>query len=94
MSGNPTCENCGRNYVVGYTVKDEIWAKLPKKWNEHSSLCIECFLWELQKTAPKQKLGLKYFYFLSLRGDFSNPEFGGPIIMNDYGKNRRIYLGD
>ena len=94
MSGNPICDKCSRKYRIGYNIKDEIWAKLPKQWNNHSSLCLECFLEELEKTAPEQKLGLNDFSFLSLRGNFNNPKFGGPLMMNDYGKNRRIYLGD
>lgn len=92
MSGNPLCDKCSREYRIDYNIKHEIWAKLPEQWENHSSLCLECFLEELEKTAPKQKLGLIDFSFLALRGNFSNPEFGGPIMMNDYGKNRRIYL--
>ena len=91
--GNPTCPKCGRMYGIGYTIKDEIWNQLPLEMH-HEGLCLECFLEELEKVAPKQKLGLNSFHFLSLRGDFSNPDFGGPLMNNNYGKDRKLYLGD
>ena len=92
MPNNPVCEKCLRRYRVQFDIKDEIWAKLPKKY-EHSSLCMECFLEELEKTAPNQELGLNDFCFLSFT-DLTNAKFGGPIMMNNYGKDRRIHLGD
>jgi hypothetical protein len=88
--GNPICPKCSRKYGIGYLIKDEIWNKLPKKMH-HEGLCLECFLEELEKVAPKQKLGLNDFIHLSFRGDYRNPKFGGPIIMGD-NKKRRIYL--
>lgn len=93
MSGNPICSECGKRMGVGYNFKKEIHNQLPIELRS-KVLCIECYLVELEKAAPKQKIGLNSLTFLSLRGDFDNPEFGGPLMMNDRGKDRRIYLGD
>jgi len=93
MSGNQICRKCFKEMRFGYTIKDEIWNKIPNKW-VNSILCIECFLEELEKVAPKQKISLNDFYFLAALGDDNHPQFGGMLIDNDYGKNRRIFLGD
>jgi hypothetical protein len=94
MSGNPICQNCFRKILIGYSVKDELWAKLPNNWHSGSLLCLECFIEELEKSNPKQKITLNDFYFIAIIGDYDNNEFGGTIMDNDYKKNRRIYLGD
>ena len=94
MPGNQICRKCFKAMRFGYTIKDEIWNQLPPEWI-NKVLCIECFLEELEKVAPKQKFGLNNFYFLSICGDYDNsPDFGGTLMDNDYGKDRKLYLGD
>jgi hypothetical protein len=94
LSGNPHCQKCSRKIVLGYSVKDELWAKLPKPWHSGSVLCIECFIEELEKAHPTQKITLSDFYFLAIMGDYDHDGFGGIILDSDYRKDRRIYLGD
>jgi hypothetical protein len=92
MSGNPKCDKCSRKIVIGYSVKDELWAKLPKPWHEGSILCLECFIEELDKTHHALKITLNDFYFLAIIGDYDHKEFGGIILESDYRKNRKIHL--
>jgi hypothetical protein len=80
--------------VLGYSVKDELWAKLPKPWHSGSVLCLECFIEELDKTHQSLKISLNDFYFLAILGDYDHADFGGTILDNDYRKDRRVYLGD
>jgi hypothetical protein len=90
ISGNPVCHKCSRKIVLGYSVKDELWAKLPKKWNSGSVLCLECFIEEIEKKNPTQKITLNDFYFLAIIGDYDHNDFGGMILESDFRKNRRI----
>ena len=99
-SNKRTCKKCFKEIRFSFSIKDEIWNKLPKKWRD-SILCIECFLGELEKEAPDQKIGLTDFYFLGIVGiedfDDSDPPkslngFGGTFIDNDYRKDQRIFL--
>ena len=94
MPGNPSCQKCSRKIVLGYSVKDELWAKLPKPWHKGTVLCLECFIEELEKAHPSQRITLNDFYFLAIIGDYEHNDFGGMILDSDYKKNRRIYLGD
>lgn len=91
MVGNQVCEKCLKKMRFGYAIKDEIWNQLPREWM-NKVLCIECFLEELEKEVPKQRINLNDFCFLAVVGDGIHPKFGGMFIDNDYGKNRRIYL--
>jgi hypothetical protein len=93
MSKKQTCKKCFKEMRLGFNIKDEIWYKLPEKWHDNV-LYIECFLEELEKEVPKQKICITDFYFLGIIGDLDNMDFGGTFIDNDYGKNRRIFLGD
>jgi hypothetical protein len=94
LVGNPTCHRCSRKIVIGYSVKDELWAKLPDPWFEGSVLCLECFIEEIDSAHPTQKITLNDFYYLSFIGDFDHDDFGGIILDSDYRRDRRIYLGD
>lgn len=38
-----SCKHCGRDQKLVWSVKNEIWNKLPKKYR-NSALCIECFI--------------------------------------------------
>gem|GEM_PF-6477703 len=80
--------------MIGYSVKDELWAKLPRPWHSGSVLCLECFVEELDKTHPSLTIGLNDFYHLSIIGDYNRADFGGTILDSDYRKDRRIYIGD
>lgn len=88
---NQTCKKCFKEISIAFNIKDEIWNKLPIKW-KNKELCIECFLKELEKQSPTQKICLNDFYFLGINGSLDNSSFGGIFIDSDYKKNRRIYL--
>lgn len=93
MVGNQICKKCFKEMRFGYTIIDEIWNKLPEKWH-NKVLCIDCFLEELEKVFPKQKISLNDFYFMGILGDYDNNDFGGILIDSDNKKNIRIFLGD
>jgi hypothetical protein len=42
LRNHQSCKCCGRDQWVCWTVKDEIWNKLPKKY-QNTALCLECF---------------------------------------------------
>ena len=102
MLNHQTCKKCLKKMRFEFHIKDETWNKLPEKWRDRV-LCIECFLEELEHVATDQKISLLDFHFLAIVGvedfDDSDPPkslhgFGGTFIDSDYGKNRRIFLGD
>ena len=37
-----SCKYCGRDQHIIWSVKDNIWNILPKKW-KNKCLCLECF---------------------------------------------------
>jgi len=94
LSENPVCDKCSRKIVLSYSVKDELWVKLPNPWHKGSILCLECFIEELEKACPSQKITLSDFYFLAIVGNYGHDNFGGTILDSDFRKNIRIYLGD
>ena len=92
MTKNQTCKKCFREQRFEFFIKDEIWNMLPKMWQNHV-LCFECFLEELEKSAPDKRLSLNDFYFLGVVG-VDNSIFGGIFLDSDSRKNRKIILGD
>lgn len=38
-----SCKYCGRDQNIVFTVRDELWYKLPKKYH-NKALCLECFI--------------------------------------------------
>lgn len=93
MLKNQTCKKCLKEIRFAFSINDEIWNKLPLKWKD-KELCFECFLKELEKEVPNQKISLNDFYFLGINGDLNNSNFGGIFIDSDNRKDKRIYLGD
>lgn len=73
------CKKCGRDIRFEFSIKDEIWNKLPKKW-QNRVLCIECFLDELEKESPRHEFNLSDFRFLGVVGSAENNVFGGVLI--------------
>lgn len=82
------CKKCGCDIRVSFSVRDDIWAKLPEKWQNHV-LCLNCFLKELEKVSPNEKINWSTFDYLAFSGLSSN--FGGTLIETDYRKNNRAY---
>jgi len=93
MLRKQTCKKCFREVRFEFSIKDEIWNKLPEKWRKHC-LCIECFSEELENEAPGQQISLNDFFLLGIVGSVDNNDFGGCFLDSDYRKNRRIILGD
>jgi hypothetical protein len=62
------CKKCGRDQRFEFSIKKEIWEKLPIKWQNHV-LCIECFLEELEKTSPDQRFDASDFAFMAIVGE-------------------------
>jgi hypothetical protein len=93
MLGKQTCAKCLKEMRFEFSIKDEIWNKLPVKWRNHC-LCIECFSEELENEAPNQQISLNDFFFLGIVGTLDNNAFGGCFLDSDNRKNRRIILGD
>lgn len=87
------CKKCGKDLRFEFSIKNEIWSKLPEKWRDQI-LCMECFLEELEKVSPTQKIYLDDFFFIGIIGSPGNSVFGGCFLDSDYRKNRRIILGD
>lgn len=79
MMKKQTCKRCFRKTRFEFSVKDEIWNKLPEKWQDHA-LCIECFLEELEMACPDQEFNTSDFAFLGIVGDLENDEFGGILV--------------
>jgi len=42
LRNTQSCKYCGRDQNIIFSVKDEIWYKLPKKYH-NKCLCLECF---------------------------------------------------
>lgn len=74
MLKKQTCKSCSKEIRFEFSIKNGIWHKIPKKW-QNKTLCIECFLELLEKEAPNQKIELNDFYFLGAIGYPKN--FGG-----------------
>ena len=52
---NQFCKRCGKtNKSFDFSVSDEVWEKLPKKYHNHI-LCLHCFLEEYYKEYPECK---------------------------------------
>lgn len=62
------CKKCGRDQRFEFSIKKEIWEKLPEEWQNHV-LCIECFLEELEKMSPDQIFDISDFAFLAIVGE-------------------------
>lgn len=86
------CDKCGCEQRFSYGVTDNLWDKLPKPWKENNVLCIDCFLEELESTNPNLEINLSDFNHIAIIG--STMGFGGMILDNECGKDRKIYLGD
>jgi hypothetical protein len=83
-----TCKKCRAKMRFEFSIKDEIWTKLPAKWIDQI-LCMECFLVELEKANPDQTFCLEDFKFLGIVGgltNWNNHSFGG--ILHDTGRER------
>lgn len=63
-----SCKKCNKDMRFEFSIRDEIWEKLPTKWQDHV-LCIECFLEELDKVEIDQKLNSSDFAFMVIIGD-------------------------
>lgn len=61
------CKKCGRDQRFEFSIRKEIWNKLPNEWIDHV-LCIECFLEELEKTSPDQIFDRSDFAFMAIVG--------------------------
>lgn len=72
------CKKCNRDMRFEFSIKKEIWEKLPDHWLNHV-LCIECFLEELEKASSDQRFSLSDFAFLGIAG---TKNFGGILIDN------------
>ena len=72
------CKKCGRDMRFEFSIRDEIWKKLPIEWQNHV-LCIECFIEELEKTSPNQRIELSDFNFLGIVGEGM---IGGILVDN------------
>lgn len=83
------CKKCGCNSRIAFSVRDDIWAKLPDKWQNHV-LCLNCFLEELEKVSPDEEISWKTFNYLAFIGLPDN-DFGGTLIETDYRENNRAY---
>jgi len=79
MLKKQTCKRCFRETRFEFSIKDDIWSKLPERW-QNRVLCIECFLEELEKECPDQEIRLSDFAFLGVVGDIENDEFGGILV--------------
>jgi hypothetical protein len=93
MLKQQSCKKCQKEMRFEFSIRDEIWNKLPTKWRDQV-LCIECFLEELEKEVPSQQISLNDFFFLGIVGSIDNNGFGGCFLDSDYRKNKRIILGD
>ena len=60
---NQTCKKCFKEMRFEFSVEDKLWNKLSEEWKDNF-LCIECFLEELEKVSPDEKIGLEKFNFL------------------------------
>jgi len=75
-----TCEKCFKEMRFEFSVDNYIWNKLPTKWN-NKVLCIECFLEEIEKVSPNEKIELDKFNFLGIVGiNAENNNFGGILL--------------
>jgi hypothetical protein len=72
------CKKCGRDQRFEFSIREEIWSKLPEKWINHV-LCIECFLEELEKASPDQRFELSDFAFIGIVGE----RFKGGILIDN-----------
>ena len=72
------CKKCGRDMRFEFSIRREIWEKLPQQWVDHV-LCIECFLEELEKVSPDQCIDLSDFAFLGIVGA---GKLGGTLVDN------------
>jgi len=43
LRDTPSCNHCGRDQHVVWSIEDKAWNKLPVKYH-NKSLCIECFI--------------------------------------------------
>jgi len=85
------CKKCGRDMRFEFSIRDEIWNKLPKTWKDRV-LCIECFLEELNEVEPDQEIHFDDFNYMCIldpieetewKGDrpkLLHPLFGGTLI--------------
>jgi len=90
MLKKQTCKNCLKEIRFEFSIQNKIWDKLPKDL-QNKELCIECFLEELEKQDPNQKLKLKNFHYLGIEGKLENPQFGG-IFLNSNNKERILFI--
>lgn len=62
-----------------YSINDEIWNKIPKKWTNHV-LCMECFLELLEKEFPCHEIKISDFKFIGIVGVNRTMKFGGILL--------------
>ena len=67
-----SCEKCGRDMRFEFSIRQDIWNKLPDNWRD-KILCMECFLEELEPIAPDQEINLNDFAFLGIVGNINTP---------------------
>ncbi len=72
------CKKCGRDQRFEFSIRKEIWEKLPIEWQNHV-LCIECFLEELEKTTPYQQFYASDFAFMAIVGE----RFSGKALIDN-----------
>lgn len=53
---NQFCKKCGKDMHYDYSVSDEDWSKLSKKYQNHV-LCLDCFVEEY----PEHEVDVKLF---------------------------------
>ena len=87
------CKKCGRDQRFEFSIRDEIWNKLPEMWRDRI-LCIECFLEELNAADHNQEIHVTDFAYMCIldpiddkewEGDYPkllHPLFGGTLIDN------------
>ncbi len=87
------CTKCNKDMRFEFSIKDEIWNKLPEPW-KNQILCIECFLEELNKVDHNQEIHVTDFNYMCIldpiddkdwKGDYPkllHPLFGGTLIDN------------
>ena len=69
MSQQQTCKKCKRAQRFEYSLSNDIWQMLPKKWH-NKCLCIECFIKEMDEILLKDGwFSSDEFKFMAIVGD-------------------------